>query len=569
MSSLSSLSSLSSPSSPSSLAEAALTEAAATHEEARDPLRAHEARELVRFVTIGSVDDGKSTLIGRLLHDTNELKDDQLAAVKKASRGDGAEIDFALFTDGLKAEREQGITIDVAYRYFTTERRKLVIADTPGHEQYTRNMATGASTADLAVILVDARLGVLPQSRRHAAIASLFGIRHLVVAVNKMDLVDFDEAVFRAHVASLEPFVSRLGFSSVSYVPVAARRGENVVHGGPSMPWYTGPTVLALLDSLPVTRDVRAESLRFPVQLVLRPNLDYRAFAGQLAAGVVHVGDELVVLPSGVRTRVRAIDTASGSLERAFAPMSVSLRLADEVDVSRGDLLARPSAPPTMATSVSATLVWLSERPFDPSRRLLCKHTTRVVPARVERLVGALSLTTLDVEPRDGMGLNDLVRAHVSFSRPLFVDRYRDSRATGAFILIDALTNATVAAGLVEEPLTRAGEPPTGPVTPAERRERLGHRGALVLAPSWLAPEALPALERELFSCGYATALADEPRLASALAAAGLVVVAPAQLSWPEATEVIVVEDLAAQGASPRELAEAVATKAGLEQRGG
>ena len=341
-------------------------------------LARHEQKELCRFVAVGSVDDGKSTLIGRLLYESKGLYEDQLHAVKRATRqraadGEPEEIDFSLFTDGLKAEREQGITIDVAYRYFSTEKRKFIIADTPGHVQYTRNMATGASTADVAIILIDARLGVLPQSRRHAYIAHLLGIRHLLVAVNKMDLVDYARPRFEELSAAFGAFASRLSFESVRFFPISAKRGDNVVTPSARTPWFDGGTLLSHLETVPLRRDRRAEPLRLPVQIVLRPHLDYRGFAGQLGSGTVRRGDEIVVLPSGKRARVRAIDTWEGEIEEAAAPMSIALRLDQEVDVSRGDLLAGVDDPPRIERRFEAMLVWLSERPFDPARALLSR----------------------------------------------------------------------------------------------------------------------------------------------------------------------------------------------------
>jgi bifunctional enzyme CysN/CysC/sulfate adenylyltransferase subunit 1 len=507
-------------------------------------LARHERKQLLRLVTVGSVDDGKSTLIGRLLHDANGVYDDQLASVKRASaRGaihdgleEGEEIDFSLFTDGLKAEREQGITIDVAYRYFTTARRKYILADTPGHVQYTRNMATGASTADVALILLDARLGVLPQSRRHAHIAALLGIPNLLVCVNKMDLVRFDAAVFEALRDEFAAFAGRLGFRDVSTLPVSARRGDNVVTRSLKTPWYDGPTLLEYLERVPVGAGVDLAPMRFPVQLVLRPHLDYRGFAGQVASGVLRPGDRVRVLPSRRETTVKAIDTYAGEVAAAHAPMSVTVRLADEVDVSRGEMLVPVDAEPRVTDRAVADLVWMSERPLDARRGYLLKHTTRVVPARVERVLGRTDLETLESVPAEGMALNDIGRVVVACARPLFLDAYAVNRVTGAFILIDALTNDTVAAGMFRD------EPPPAPEASArrvvsrvgagERRQRLGHAGAaLWVADTGAAARALAAeLERALFDAGVVASLVEADAgpaalLAQGLAAAGVVAV--------------------------------------------
>jgi bifunctional enzyme CysN/CysC/sulfate adenylyltransferase subunit 1 len=490
-------------------------------------LARHEQKELVRFALVGSVDDGKSTLIGRLLHDTHGVYEDQLAAVKKATRskGEEEEIDFSLFTDGLKAEREQGITIDVAYRYFSTERRKFIIADTPGHVQYTRNMATGASTADIAVILLDARLGVLPQSRRHAAIASLLGIGQLVVAVNKMDIVDYREDVFRDLEEAFRPFLAQLSFDGVTFVPVSAKKGDNVVHPSEKTPWYSGPTMLGLLDELPVRRTSSSESepLRFPVQTVIRPHLDYRGFAGWIARGVARVGAEVTILPSGRKTHIAGVDSFEGPLTHASAPVSVTLRLADEVDVSRGEMIADPTRPPAASTDVEVTLVWLSERAFDPSRKLLCKHTSRWVPVRIDRVLGRLSLESLTLEPVEGVELNDIVSARLRLARPIFCDPYQTCRATGAFVLVDALDNATVAAGMITDARELGARRTEGRPTGAERADRLGHRAGVF----WLAGD-LHGVERTLFDRGIgAVALGREaavPAVVGALVDAGMVV---------------------------------------------
>ena len=410
-----------------------------------ETLHLRAAKELVRLVIIGSVDDGKSTLIGRLLYETSALYDDQIEQARRATKN-GDPIDFSLFTDGLKAEREQGITIDVAYRYFETERRKFILADTPGHAQYTRNMATGASTADAAIILVDARLGVLPQTRRHATIAALLGIRRLAVAVNKMDLVAFDAGVFATVSRELGAFAARLGFESVSFFPVSARLGDNVAQASPRTPWHQGGTILGFLENVEPPREDAQAPFRFPVQLVLRPHLDYRGLAGQIASGAVAVGDELIVLPSGVRTTVRAIETFEGPLQRAFAPMSIVLQLSDEVDASRGDLLAKPAEAPVARTRLEATAVWLAERPLDPQRAYLLKHTTRTVPARIAAVRSRLDPETLTEQPAGTLLLNEIGRIVVQCARPILGDAYAENRVTGAFILIDALTNETVAA---------------------------------------------------------------------------------------------------------------------------
>ncbi len=481
-------------------------------------LEQHQQKELLRFVTVGSVDDGKSTLIGRLLHDTHGVYEDQLKAVKRASSRAGLEIDFSLFTDGLKAEREQGITIDVAYRYFSTAKRKFIIADTPGHVQYTRNMATGASTANVAIILIDARLGVLQQSRRHAYIASLLGIPQLAVCVNKMDLEGYRKDVFEKIRATFSDFVGQLGFKGVTFIPVSALAGDNIVHRGENCPWYDGPTLLEHLENVPVTESVNHEHFRFPVQYVMRPDLDYRGFSGTIASGIVRVGDPILALPSGRTTRVAAIDTFDGSLESAHAPMSVTLRLADEIDVSRGEMLVHPEDQPLAEQRFDAMLVWMSERPLDRQKSYLLKHTTQVTRAEVEQVAFTMDLETLKQQPASRLELNDIGRVTITCHRPLFCDPYRQNRATGAFILIDSLTNNTVAAGMILEgeaaPEQRASQRPPlldrphSQVSAEERSERLGQKGCTV----WLT--GLPASVKSAIAYALERRLFDIKRLA-------------------------------------------------------
>lgn len=473
----------------------------------------HQQKELCRFVAVGSVDDGKSTLIGRLLHDTHGIYEDQLSAVKRATRQEGTEIDLSLFTDGLKAEREQGITIDVAYRYFSTEKRKFIIADTPGHVQYTRNMATGASTANVCIILIDARLGVLDQSRRHAYIASLLGIPNLAVCVNKMDLAGFRQATFDEIKTTFDRFAQRLGFQDVKFVPISALEGDNCVHPSRRMPWHEGGTLLEYLESVPVSSHYNSRDFRFPVQYVLRPNLGYRGFAGSVASGIIKKGDTVVVLPSGKQSRVAAIDTFGGEIPQAHPPMSVTLRLADEIDISRGDVLVQPHNLPESLPRFSARMVWMNETALDRSQTYFIKHTTQLVRARVERIDFIVDLETLEHKPASRLELNDIAGVTIACQKSLFYDPYQQNRATGSFILIDPISNNTVAAGMIQGPardpdpdgvrrLPHSPQKPRSRISPDERSERLGQRGVAV----WLTglpcsgkTEIAFALERRLF----------------------------------------------------------------------
>jgi bifunctional enzyme CysN/CysC len=417
--------------------------------------------DLLRFTTAGSVDDGKSTLIGRLLYDSKQVFEDQLAHVAQASerRGGAGALDLALLTDGLRAEREQGITIDVAYRYFATARRRFIIADCPGHHQYTRNMVTGASTADVAVILLDARRGLLEQSKRHAFISSLLGIPHMVVAVNKMDLVDYSEQRFAELEAEFASFSAGLAehggrAMEVSYIPISALHGDNVVDRSPAMGWYEGPVLLELLEELDVAYDHPDERpARFPVQWVIRPAASdggYRGYAGQLASGALRRGEEVAVLPTGARTRIAAIDTYDGELEEAMAPMSLTLRLEDELDVSRGELICHPHEPPNVAAELIADVCWMTDQPLRRGSRYLLKHTSRQATALVDELEDVVDVHTLErTGPPAELALNDIGRLRLRTSTPLAFDAYAANRRTGSFILIDEATNRTVAAGMI------------------------------------------------------------------------------------------------------------------------
>ena len=412
--------------------------------------------ELLRLATAGSVDDGKSTLIGRLLFDTKSIFSDQLEAVERTSVEMGSEYtNLALLTDGLRAEREQGITIDVAYRYFATPKREFIIADTPGHVQYTRNMVTGASTADLAVVLIDARKGVLEQSRRHAFLSSLLRIPHLVLAVNKMDLVDYDEAVFESIKAEFREFARKLEISDLTFIPVSALHGDNVVHRSADMPWYEGTSLLHHLEQVHIASDRNLVDTRFPVQYVIRPHgadhHDYRGYAGRVAGGVLRPGDDVMVLPSGFTSRIEAIDTADGPLDQAFAPMSVTIRLADEIDISRGDMICRPNNQPVTTQDIDAMVCWLTEATLlRPGSKLAIKHTTRWARAMVKDVQYRLDVNTLHRDPDvHSLALNEIGRVTLRTTQPLFVDEYRRNRETGSFILVDEATNNTVAAGMV------------------------------------------------------------------------------------------------------------------------
>ncbi|MGH9560966.1 MAG: sulfate adenylyltransferase subunit CysN, partial [Terracidiphilus sp.] len=473
--------------------------------------------DLLRFSTAGSVDDGKSTLIGRLLDDTQSVYEDQVRSIEGKGTTAPGQIDFALLTDGLRAEREQGITIDVAYRYFSTAKRKFIIADTPGHEQYTRNMATGASTADAAIVLIDASKGVQIQSRRHAYIASLLRVRHVIVAVNKMDLIGYDRVIFSGIEADFRAVLTQIAEHTgtpveAHFIPVSALKGDNVVHRTDAMPWYEGSSLLELLEALPAADRTHNAAFRFPVQRVLRPDHTFRGFAGQIASGVVRAGDKITVFPSGREAKIERIVTYDGDLNEAVAPLSVTLVLDREIDISRGDLIAGTGAAPTAARSVNASLVWMDQRPLDPNRRYLLKHTSHTVPAIVSTIDHRVDLGALRHEPAPTLRMNDIGAVSLHLLRPIAVDLYRENRSTGALILIDPETNATVAAGMitVAQGRTVAEEDEAaawGRVTAGEREARWGHRGGVLelTGPA----ELINAVERSLFAVGAVTCRVD------------------------------------------------------------
>lgn len=480
-------------------------------------------KDLLRFTTAGSVDDGKSTLIGRLLHDCKAVYEDQLASVKRSPvNRSGKEIDFSLLTDGLRAEREQGITIDVAYRYFSTSRRKFIIADTPGHEQYTRNMATGASTADLAIILLDATKGVLAQTRRHAYIASLLGIPNLVAAVNKMDLVGYDEKVFRSLRADFTALALGLGTPHVECIPISALEGDNIVERSQFTPWYSGPTLLEHLESVPVDSPAQGNELRFPVQSVIRPDANFRGFAGRVASGIIRPGDRVVALPSGRETRVQSIVSFECDRPEAAAGESIVLKLAEEIDLSRGDMLVAPQSLPDVSTRFGAMLVWLHPQPLQLEKTYLLKHAGRYIKARATRIRYRVDINNLTQHAASELAMNDIGFVEIESVLPLFLDRYEANRTTGSFILIDPVTNATIGAAMVSETRTaaRSGDVElTGSLTqtqfPSSRRadigkeriQRHGHRAGLFYLKS--DQETAAQIESLLHDNGFEVALVN------------------------------------------------------------
>jgi len=476
-------------------------------------LQEEREKDLFRFSTAGSVDDGKSTLIGRLLYDTQSVYDDQVRSIEGKGTTAPGQIDFALLTDGLRAEREQGITIDVAYRYFSTKRRKFIIADTPGHEQYTRNMATGASTADAAVVLIDAAKGVLVQSRRHAYIASLLRVRHVLVAVNKMDLIGYDESAFRAIQRDFTLVLDQIAADTgnpvdSSFVPVSALAGDNIVHRSHVMPWYRGPSLLELLEGLPSALNTRADAFRFPVQRVLRPDHTFRGFAGQIASGTIRPGDSITVLPSGRSAEVERIVTFDADLEEAYAPLSVTLVLNHELDISRGDLVVASQAQATVSKSITASLVWMDQQPLALNRRYMLKHTSQTVPAVIANLEYRTDINSLVHEPAQTLEMNGIGVVVLNLLRPIALDLYSENRSTGAFILIDPESNATVAAGMInaisrltENEASAANQ--SGAVTGIERSARWGHRGGLLELSG--PADLVDQIERSLFVKGAVT----------------------------------------------------------------
>jgi sulfate adenylyltransferase subunit 1 len=481
--------------------------------------------ELLRFTTAGSVDDGKSTLIGRLLHDSKAVYEDQLASVKKSriNRSTGP-VDFSLLTDGLRAEREQGITIDVAYRYFATARRKFIIADTPGHEQYTRNMATGASTADLAVILIDGTKGLLPQTRRHAFIASLLGITNVLAAVNKMDLAEYREDVFRKLQHDFLLLASQLGIAGVQCVPISALEGDNVVDRSKHMLWYHGPTLLEHLESVPLREQDSLQSFRFPVQTVIRPDATFRGFAGRIASGAIHPGDPVVALPSGRTTTVRSIVTYDGDLPQASSSMSVTLQLDQEIDLSRGDMLVSPRDLPRVSRKFRARVVWLHATPLELGRTYLVKHTARQTKIRALHIRHRVNINTLAHEPATRLEMNEIGSVEFEAHVPLFFDPYSSNRTTGSFILIDTVTNATVGAGMIQEDMSAAASAEEKesaadaqderPVAVLERYARHGHFPAIVLLEGRVALAL--RLERHLFDLGFEVLHLSHPEFSAA-----------------------------------------------------
>jgi bifunctional enzyme CysN/CysC len=496
-------------------------------------LEQHEHKELLRFITCGSVDDGKSTLIGRLLFDSKMIYEDQLASLHHDSKihgTTGGAFDPALLTDGLKAEREQGITIDVAYRYFSTAKRKFIIADTPGHEQYTRNMATGASTADLAIILVDARHGVMTQTRRHSFITSLLGIKHVLVAINKMDLVGFDEAVFDRISRDYQDFSTRLDIPDLSFIPISALQGDNVVDPSVHMPWYQGRTLMNFLESVYIGSDRNLEDFRFPVQYVNRPNLDFRGYCGTIGSGIIRTGEEILVLPSRKTSRIKSIVTHDGLLQEAFAPQAVTLTLEDEVDVSRGDIFVRPGNLPRVNDRFDAMVVWMDEDAMVPGKTYIFKHTTNSVTGSISTLRYVVDVNTLHRGDAPVLKLNEIGRCTIRLNEPIAYDGYRRNRATGAFVIIDRITNVTVGAGMIQdrasdadrhdhwddEPQSESLQHHLSHVTEAERSARFGQEPVTLLLTGLTGAGKTTlsyALERRLFDQGRACGVLDGQNL--------------------------------------------------------
>lgn len=496
----------------------------------KDFLDRDEQKDLLRLLTAGSVDDGKSTLIGRLLYDSKQLYEDQLSTLKRDSKrvgSVGGEIDYALLLDGLKAEREQGITIDVAYRYFATARRKFIIADTPGHEQYTRNMVTGASTANLAIVLVDARSGVITQTRRHTFIISLLGIKHVILAVNKMDLVDFDRQVFEDICQEYRDFVTRLKIPDLHFIPLSALKGDNVVDRSANTPWYTGQPMLEMLESIHVTSDHNFIDFRFPVQYVLRPDADFRGFSGKIASGIVRPGDDVLVLPSQKRSKVKAITTYDGNLDYAFPPESVTLTLEDEIDVSRGDMLVHPNNIPRSAQAFEAMLVWMDEKTMVKDTSFFLKHTTQTTRANINQIRYQIDVNNLRKNVSKILALNEIGRVNITTSRPVFFDPYMKNRDTGSFILVDPVTNFTSAVGMVidrvasEEPVNVCSKTVSdggeavfceGRISQSEWEDRLGQKSEVIRIIEGTIDERRIkafALQRSFFSGGKIAVIAE------------------------------------------------------------
>ncbi len=499
----------------------------------------HENKELLRFLTCGSVDDGKSTLIGRLLHDSKMIYEDQLAAIQSDSKKvgtTGEELDLALLVDGLQAEREQGITIDVAYRYFSTSKRKFIIADTPGHEQYTRNMATGASTCDLAIILIDARHGVQVQTRRHSFIVSLLGIKHTLVAVNKMDLVDFSEERFEEIKKDYLEFASGLGLKDIHFAPISALKGDNVVNPSEHMPWYKGESLMETLESVEIAGDENFDELRFPVQYVNRPNLNFRGYCGTLSAGIVRPGDQITVLPSGKSSKVKSIVTFDGELDAAYAPMAVTLTLEDEIDISRGDIIVHSNQVPETHSRFNAHLVWMSEQPLQAGRNYEIKLATTRTAGRVSAIHHAIDVNTLQQSPTASLGLNEIAQVEIQLETPVVADDYSRHKGTGSFIIVDRLTNATVAAGMVIGQNADAASIElhnSSALTTELRARRFGQQAALISltgADSATADTLLYTLEQQLFAQGRMPLVVRGDALAQAdtLKAAGLLLLTDA-----------------------------------------
>ena len=516
-------------------------------------LKQHEEKDLLRLLTCGNVDDGKSTLIGRLLHDSKLIYEDHLDAVKRDSKKSGTqgeEVDLALLVDGLQAEREQGITIDVAYRYFSTEKRKFIIADTPGHEQYTRNMATGASSCDLAIILIDARYGVQTQTRRHSYISSLLGIKHVVVAVNKMDLVDFSEEKFNEIREDYLAFIEQLGNrkpEDVYFVPMSALQGDNVVNASTSTPWYDGKPLMQILESVQVNRDVKKDVFRFPVQYVNRPNLDFRGFAGTVASGQVKPGDAIVALPSGKTSKVAEIVTYDGNLEVAKKGQAITLTLEDEIDVSRGDMLVHPGEEPFISSNLRASVVWMAEQPLVPGKLYDFKLGTQTVPGKVHHINHRVDVNTLEHMQVEQVELNVIADCVISFDAPVAFDSYQESPLTGALVIIDRLSNVTVGAGMVEELVGDLDADTV--VTAEERAARLGQKPAVVSLASGASVD-VQLLERALLRRGVVALAKLDASLTEVelLKQTGVVVV----VSNPE------VADIELSGATVEELAEQI-----------